>query len=193
MEVPTCTVHNNAHDKLGNLGVCMLGFNTSDRTAQKPMFWSYSCKFSVVQRRKKQAARLHNSRSFHSSNKTRWNAVEKPNSLKTKKFKVCQSARILYLYSGIQKELPTLNSRLWVTTINANDYRDLLGQLIQAMKPHSRLWVTMINANDYRDLLGQLTDTIHRNRPGCPLQSTIPWHNHTSTQPTSYKNSYSNF
>jgi hypothetical protein len=47
------------------------------------------------QRRKKLAARLHNSTSFHSSNKTGWNAVKKPNSLKAKKFKVCQSFGIL--------------------------------------------------------------------------------------------------
>lgn len=93
----------------------------------------------------------------------------------------------------MQKESPTLNSRFWVTMINANDYCDLLGQLIQAIKPYSRLWGTTINANDYCDMLGQITDAIHRNRHGCPLQIMIPLHNNTSTQPTSYESSYSHF
>jgi hypothetical protein len=116
--------------------------------------------------KKKQAARLHNSRSFHSSNKTGWNAVKKPNSLKAKKFKVCQYVGILYLYSRMHKESATLNSRLWSTKINANDYCDMLRQL---------------------------KDAIHRKRPGCLLQCVIPLHNNTTTQHTSYKSSCSHF
>jgi hypothetical protein len=125
------TVNDNVHDELGNWGVCMLGTNTSDRTAHKPMFWSYFCTYSAAQRRKKQGARLHNGRSFHSSNKIGRSVVEKPNSLKVKKFQVHQSAGILYLYSMMHTELATLKSRLWGKTINANDCCDMLGQQMQ--------------------------------------------------------------
>ena len=118
------------------------------------------------QRKKKRAARLHNGRSFHSLNRTGWNAVQKPNSLKGKKFKVSQSVGISYLYSRMHKESATLNSRLLGTTINENDYCDMLEQL---------------------------TDTIHRNRPGCLLQRVIPLHNNTTTQHKSYKSSCSHF
>ena len=85
---------------------------------------------------------------------------------KPKKFKVCQYIGILYLYSWMHKELATLNSRLWGTKINANDYCDTLGQL---------------------------KDAIDRNRPGCLLQRVTPLHNNTITQHTSYKSPCSHF
>jgi hypothetical protein len=72
----------------------------------------------------------------------------------------------LYLYSAMHTEVATLKSRLWSTTVNANDYCDMLGQL---------------------------TDAIHRNRPGCLLQCVIPLQNNTTTQHTPYNSSCSHF
>jgi hypothetical protein len=118
MELPMWTVQDYVHDELGNWGVWMLGTNTSDTKAQKPMFWSYFCRYSVV--REKRNELLDSTMAGHFTPQIKQVGMQWKNQIfwKPKNSKVCQSVGILYLYSRMHKKLATLNSRLWGTTVN---------------------------------------------------------------------------